>query len=207
MPSVYARALAARLAGKPSGATLVGWSMGGMVALETAIHFPALVRQLILISTSAKFCSAPDYSHGVRPSVLRAMIQGLKRDPRETLERFFAMVYSNNGSGEQKAEDLRHSLRLDVECLVHGLQYLRSVDLRSRLSDVQSPALIVHGRQDQVISWHAGQWLHERIPGSKLLLLDEADHALPVTTPELLASSMARFLDRDSRSAEAPGGP
>jgi pimeloyl-[acyl-carrier protein] methyl ester esterase len=204
-PSIYARALAARLAGKPSGATLVGWSMGGMVALETAIHFPVLVRQLILISTSAKFCSAPGYPHGVSPAVLRAMMQGLHRDRRETLERFFALVYSNDGSAEQRAEDLRQSLQLDLECLVHGLQYLRSVDLRSRLADVRVPVLIVHGGKDQVISWQAGRLLHEGISGSELLLLDEADHSLPVTAPELLASRMARFLGTESRPAGGRG--
>jgi pimeloyl-[acyl-carrier protein] methyl ester esterase len=205
IPSIYARALAARLAGKSCGATLVGWSMGGMVALEAAIHFPELVRQLILISTSARFCSAPGYPHGVSPAVLRAMMQGLRRDRRETLERFFALVYSNDGSAEQKAEDLRRSLQLDLECLVHGLQYLRSVDLRLQLADVRVPALIVHGGKDQVISRHAGRLLHERISGSELLLLDEADHSLPVTAPELLTSRMARFLGTDSRSAGERG--
>jgi pimeloyl-[acyl-carrier protein] methyl ester esterase len=207
IPSIYARALAARLAGMKSTATLVGWSMGGMVALETAIHFPTLVRQLILVSTSAKFCSAPDYPHGVSPAVLRAMIQGLRRDRRETLERFFALVYSNNGSVEQRAEDLRHTLSLDLECLIHGLQYLRSIDLRSRLSDVRVPTLIVHGRNDDVISWHAGQSLHEGILGSELLLLDKADHSLPVTAPDLLTSRMAHFLGTDSRLADAMGTP
>ncbi len=53
VPSAYAVALASRLARQKHPTILVGWSMGGIVALETAIHFPELVRRLVLISSCA----------------------------------------------------------------------------------------------------------------------------------------------------------
>ena len=55
VPSVYASALASELRRRRYPSILIGWSMGGIVALETAIHSPELVRRLVLISSCAKF--------------------------------------------------------------------------------------------------------------------------------------------------------
>ena len=52
-PSAYAIALASQLARRRHPSVLIGWSMGGTVALETAIGFPELVRRLVLISSCA----------------------------------------------------------------------------------------------------------------------------------------------------------
>ena len=59
VPSAYAVALASRLARQKHPTILVGWSMGGIVALETAIHFPELVRRLVLISSCAVLYRLP----------------------------------------------------------------------------------------------------------------------------------------------------
>ncbi|HKM53067.1 MAG TPA: alpha/beta hydrolase [Isosphaeraceae bacterium] len=195
--SAYAVTLATRLARQKHPGILVGWSMGGIVALETAIHFPELVRRLVLISSCALFCPPATDQHEVRSLPVRAMILGLHRDRDETLRRFFSLVHSESGSAAQMAEDLKQALRLDPDHLVHGLRYIQTADLRSRLSAVRVPTLIAHGRKDRVISWHASQLLQAGIGGSDLLLVDEGDHGLVATSPGMLTPAIVRFFNAD----------
>ena len=98
------------------------------------------------------------------------------------------------------AQDLHQALRLDPDHLVHGLRYIQTVDLRSRLSAVRVPTLIAHGRKDRVISWQASQLLQAGIGGSDLLLVDEGDHGLVATSPGILAPAIVRFFQRGPTS-------
>ena len=128
---------------------------------------------------------------------VRAMILGLHRDRDETLRRFFSLVHSESGSAAQMAKDLHQALRLDPDHLVHGLRYIQTVDLRSRLSTVRVPTLIAHGRKDRVITWQASRLLQAGIGGSDLLLVDEGDHGLVATSPGILAPAIVRFFNAD----------
>jgi len=197
VPSAYAVALASRLARQKHPSIVVGWSMGGIVALETAIHFPGLVRRLVLISSCALFCPPPTDQHEVQSLPVRAMIRGLHRDRHETLRRFFSLVHSESGSAAQMTEDLHQALRLDPDHLVHGLRYIQTADLRSRLAAVRVPTLIAHGRKDQIISWQASRLLQAGIGGSDLLLVDEGDHGLVATAPGILTPAIVRFFNAD----------
>jgi len=198
VPSAYAVALASELARQNHPSILVGWSMGGIVALETAIHFPELVRRLVLISSCAQFCPPATDQHQVQSLPVRAMILGLHRDREATLRSFFSLVHSQSGSAAQMAEDLHQALWLDPDHLVHGLRYIQTADLRSLLSAVRAPTLIAHGRKDRVISWQASQLLQAGIGGSDLLLVDQGDHDLVATSPGVLAPAILRFLGADS---------
>ncbi|MGC8641350.1 MAG: alpha/beta fold hydrolase [Isosphaeraceae bacterium] len=196
-PSAYTVALASRLRRGEQPATLIGWSMGGMIALETAVHFPELVDRLVLVSSCAVF-SPPAEDRGATPTLpVRALVVGLHRDRRETLRKFFALVYSETGDSMRIKEDLNQAMNIEPEALFHGLRTLQRFDLCPRLSAVNVPTLLIHGRQDQVISFRASQLLVDGIVASTLLPVDEGDHGLPVTSPELVAAAVARFLSGD----------
>ena len=194
-PSAYARGLAQRLAREPVPAILAGWSMGGMVALETAIAFPHLVGRLVLVGATARFCATRNYPHGTPPAALRAMIAGLRRDREETLRRFFAMAHgaAANENGQLRREETPDEAALNTESLVSGLEYLQAADFRARLGEVVAPTLVIHGRQDEVIPWQAGQVLCDGIPNSRLVV-DDGPHALPIDAAEWVSRSISEFL-------------
>ena len=126
------------------------------------------------------------------------MIVGLHRNCHETLRDFFSLVHSENGSPALLDETLQQAMGLDPNRLVHGLRYLQTVDLRSRLSALRVPTLIAHGRRDRVISWQASQLLHDGIGASDLVLAEHGDHGLVTTAPGVLAPAILRFFSADS---------
>ena len=59
--SPYVRTVSSHLDKLGEPACLVGWSTGGVVAIETAARYPEKVACLVLLSATARFCSAEGY--------------------------------------------------------------------------------------------------------------------------------------------------
>ena len=76
----------------PSGAHLVGHSYGGVVAIYIAAQHPDLVRSLTLIEPPAFWLAPHDKATVAMSEANRALTNDPPSDPRETLERFFALV-------------------------------------------------------------------------------------------------------------------
>jgi pimeloyl-[acyl-carrier protein] methyl ester esterase len=189
--SAYAASLAARLTASRRPATLVGWSMGGLIALETAIGFPELVCRLVLMSTGATFCATARSPWGVPPAKVRAMLLGLRRDREGTLRRFFTAAYGANPLAQRHCQ---WAADLKTEDLELGLRYLLTADLSAELPGLHTPTLIVHGRQDQILPWQASDVLQAGIPASRRLLV-EGGHGLVVAAPERVLPALRFFLE------------
>ncbi len=64
-----------RIAAATPRALWLGWSLGGLVALRAALDYPANVRGLVMIASSPRFVSAPDWPHGVAADCVRRVRQ------------------------------------------------------------------------------------------------------------------------------------
>ncbi len=170
----------------PEADFIVGVSMGGLLAME---RLPPVCRQLVLISGTARFCSAPDYLCGTDDRVLQRMIARLQRDPQSVLDAFFANVHAPQTWRRQ-----RESNPPNVAALTAGLEYLRTTDLREKSTQLHLPVLLLHGEADRIIPIKAAAWLNDRLPQSQLLRLDSAGHALPVHQFGQVMQAAERFL-------------
>ena len=129
--SAYAQALTRNIRDMSSPPVLLGWSTGAMIALETALMCPEAVAGLVLISGTARFCRDPDYPHGSPEPSLYAMMVGLERDRKSTLEVFFRQVFGREeGRTSNIARAVASARSIDPLNLAHDLEYLRYADLR-----------------------------------------------------------------------------
>ena len=196
--SPYAAALVARLRSSREPVTLVGWSTGGMIALEAALAAPEKVARLILLSATARFCATDGYACGLPAGNLRALTAGVARMPETALKGFFELAALPAVlDPEVAAEKVAVALGQGAEALKHGLAYLRECDLRAKLatggnnpeslshggtaahSNLTIPCLMIHGREDRVIPCGAAEFLAAALPDCRLVLLDGAGHDLP----------------------------
>jgi pimeloyl-[acyl-carrier protein] methyl ester esterase len=177
--SRYARAIALQLDKSGEPACIVGWSTGGIAAIEAAANYPQKVCRLVLLSATARFCSDTDYSAGVDPAVVRAMIRGLKRNPEAVIARFLLQaLYPVCIPADELARRTKNALEQGTNSLIDGLEYLLRVDLRDALPSITTPCLIIHGRQDRVVPRQAAQFLVSKLPVSDVELLPSAGHSL-----------------------------
>lgn len=195
-PETLADVLADTLAGPVA---LVGWSMGGMVALALAARHPGKVARLVLVGSSPAFVQRPDWSHGLDPAVLAGFADSLAWDYKATLLRFLSLQARGGDAAREVIGRLRETVfqrgEPDPATLAAGLELLRDVDLRPLAPAVACPTLVIHGGHDTLCPVAAGQWLAEQIPGAVLALHERAAHAPFLSHPQWFAEQVEAFLD------------
>lgn len=192
--SCYAEGLHKTLLSIDSPRIIIGWSMGAIIAIETISSFNLQFDSLILIAGTAKFCSTNEYSSGVSPGNLLAMKRKLKTNTSQTLKTFFTdttnKVKQNNNIIDRKVSDAQS---LGQEILLHGLDYLYKTDMRSKLSSIKQPVLIVHGSDDKIIPQSAGYFLNKGIENSQLICQNNAGHNIPESDTKNIADLIVSF--------------
>jgi pimeloyl-ACP methyl ester carboxylesterase len=169
---------------------IVTGSMGGLLAMEL---MPDSCSKLILISSTAKFCSSPDYPHGIHEKIVRRMIEQLKRDPETVLNEFFRNVHHPLRESRHSMA-LRENAPMDVPGLAAGLEYLLESDVRDRIATLDMPVLLLHGAEDRIIPVQASEWLHDHLPDSLLHIVEQDGHALPAHHFGFLMQEIHKFL-------------
>jgi pimeloyl-[acyl-carrier protein] methyl ester esterase len=159
---------------------LVGWSLGGMLLLESLAKQTASVGGLVLAAVAPVFCSRPDHPWGQPPAAVRAMRRGLKNDPRKVLQDFTRSCLGP-GEGAFKNEAASLFTEDNAASLTAGLDYLLNQDLRPLLANLTAPCTIIQGEQDGIVAPEQARCLHDHLPGSSLRLLPDAGH-LPFWT-------------------------
>jgi pimeloyl-ACP methyl ester carboxylesterase len=148
----------------PDADYIIGWSMGGMLAIE---QLPVSCKKLILISSTARFCSTDGYDCGVPEKLLRRMMVHLQSDPDAVLAAFYKNV---------NYPQLPDGNICPAENLADGLNYLLHADLRAKVPAIGIPVLLLNGREDLIIPPAASEWLAENLPNARLSRLETSGH-------------------------------
>ena len=169
------------LAITPPGATLVGWSMGGLVATQLVLDNPGTINGLVLVSSSPKFVRGDSWPDGVEAEVLDGFAGDLREDYRNTVKRFIAIqaMGSDNPREEQRVlrdRVFRHG-DPQIAALEGGLKILHSSDLRSRLNEIETPMLLLTGEHDSLFRRQAAEQTQQLNSSSKLVVIKGAGHA------------------------------
>ncbi len=184
----------------PRGAAVLGWSLGGMVALELARQHPRHLRALVLVATTPRFLVGPDWEHGLRHDVLDEFSAGLAGDYRRTVQNFLALQTRGDEHALETLRTLRGLLLThgepDPAALAAGLGILREADLREALPRVTLPALVVAGEHDRLTPPGAGQALASALPAARFRLVERSGHAPFLSHPGEMLAEVGGFLAR-----------
>ncbi len=186
-----------------SDAALVGWSMGGQVALEALPLIQDRLAALVLVSTTPRFTAGGDWPHGLTEVSVRALAARLEHKPQKTLQRFFeGMFVAGELDGAQLADIERRVLAgvppVSVAAARTGLEALLASDQRPRLREVSVPALLIHGERDPICLPTASAFAEANIPGARRQVLPGLGHAPHLSRPALVNELLARFLAEPS---------
>lgn len=181
----------------PAGATWLGWSLGGRIALAAAAAGTA-IDKLLLVGANPCFTQKPDWPHAMPGTELEQFAVSLRDNYRATLQRFLAVQSRGSERAREELRNLRESLfahgEPDPVALAGGLEILRSADLRPVLSDIQQPTLILHGERDTLVPLAAAEYTAEQMPQGKLEIVEGAGHAPFISHPELFTRAVVEFL-------------
>ncbi len=194
--------------------SLLGWSLGGQIALQLVAaagdfgardrRFAAAVDRLVLIATTPRFVSGPDWPHGAPPERLAAQAASLRTDYRRTVSDFLELQVRGSAGGAEALEQLRAALfahglaaapatgdgttQTDphgqpgaagphLEALARDLELLRDNDLRPLLPRISLPTLVIAGQYDRVTHPAASHALADRLANARYVEIRRAAHA------------------------------
>ena len=165
-------------------AHLVGASMGGMIAQEIAISFPARVRSLTSIMSTTGNPKVPPPTREAS-----AMLMATPPATREEFFERFAKTWKVLRVGSFPEDEARDRARAE-RTYARGLnpagvgRQLRAVlasgSRAERLRTVKAPTLVIHGTVDPLIRPEGGKDTAASVPGAKLLMIEGMGHALPI---------------------------
>jgi len=181
----------------PRRCHVVGWSLGGEVALAWARRAPRQVRRLALIATTPCFTSKPGWTCATPPAVLREFGRSLVADRAGTLARFVAVQAKGDARARRFAGVLRDASERGTpdSVLAAGLSVLSSADLRGEMRRVTQPALVIHGARDRIVPAAAGRRLAGALPDARFRLLRSCAHAPFLSQPGQIAKMLRAFFD------------
>lgn len=180
-------------------AALLGWSLGGQVAMQAAGSFPAKFSRLLLVATTPKFCQSADWTSGLPPTQVKALDRNLGRAYEKTLGDFFKQQFVGEFLEKQRfREILNFAVRSaglpDVAWARKVLLLLCNADQRGLLPRIKIPTLVQHGVLDRIIPYAAGEYLAAQIPEARLASFPGVGHAPFFSQPAASVAAWRKFL-------------
>ena len=169
----------------------MGWSLGGLVALNAAMLRPHSVQKTILIAATPCFSAKTDWDCGVGENQQQAFANGLGHDLVGTLDQFYVQTFGTAGV-EEALHRLGRSVCADnvptLSTMHTGLDLLYRYDLRAGLAHCRVPALYIGGTRDRTIQPKTFERAAALMPKASSCLIRGASHAPFISHQE-------RFLD------------
>jgi len=178
--------------------SLLGWSLGGQIALDLAAAMPGQIDRLVLVAATPRFAQSPDWPYGMHPAVITKLATQLRQDYRRTVSDFLELQVRGSIEGSGVLDQLRHALFVHGEAqpgaLEAGLNTLATSDLRPTLSHVKAPTLVIAGRNDRITAPAASRALAQALPDARYVEMRRAAHAPFLSHRGEFAALVDRFL-------------
>jgi 3-oxoadipate enol-lactonase len=176
-------------------AHVMGISMGGMVAQELVLTHPDKVQGFVLGCTNC----GPAHSVSVPAQTLAKFGQIMQLPVEQRIQRFWEITVTPDFM-EQHADFLERIIEIGIATPTpmetFGMQFsaVQSFDSYDRLPQIKSPTLILHGDEDVLVPVANAQVLHERIPGSRVRIIQGTGHCFFWEEPEEVVEEVVGFL-------------
>lgn len=165
----------------PERTNLLGWSLGGQVALSIAQRHATRVDKLVLVATTPRFVETADWPFGKKAQVLDDFAARLANSYAATIRGFLALQTLNQPNARATIAALQLAMSARGEpsaaALQAGLDVLRTSDQRTDIAGIQHRALVIQGDHDALTSERAAHWLADHLPNAQYAMIEHAAHA------------------------------
>jgi len=185
----------------PENCTWLGWSLGGMLAVQAAARAPQRIKNVMTLCSNAKFVADNKWKQGVPKPLYNGFLEGVD-NARVTLRRFAALTVV----GEQK-DMLTHlkwlqkntqSPQPGSEVLKASLELLALIDNRQILAQLPQSCLHMLSTDDAIVP-HGVSLQYNQINEKHLVsFVPNGSHASLITQPQSVANGILTFLQVNS---------
>ena len=165
---------------------LMGHSMGGAIAQETALSHKDWVEGLILAATGPILRVAP------------FILEGLQDRFHEAIDLLSGFLYTDGADQGLIKETAKIIKEQGGKTVFDDFSACNLFDRRNDISEIGVPCLIICGEEDKMTPPSLSKKIQERIVESRLVVLPSAGHMVMMETPEEFNRCILDFLEEIS---------
>jgi 3-oxoadipate enol-lactonase len=174
-------------------AILCGLSMGGYIALNAAEKYSERFDAIILADTQC-IADTPEAKEKRIKAIESIREYGVEKYAEESIKNLFA--YDSFTTKLKEIEDVRDMImKTPEQSLISALLALSGrKETCNILPEIKVPVLIMVGKEDKLTPPSAATFMHERIKGSLLRIIDNAGHLSNLENPGVFTVELKKFI-------------
>ena len=161
---------------------LAGHSMGGGVAIDTAIEYPEELAGLILVGS------------GARLKVSSQIIQGLDDDFEATASQLVHWCYGPGSSGKLVRWGLEQLFDERREVILQDFRACNEFDRMEDIHLIKLPVLVLCGSEDVMTPPKYSQYLADNLRQSTVRIIEGGGHMAMLENPFKVNAAIVKFL-------------
>ena len=161
---------------------LVGHSMGGAIVQTMALRYPEVIKGIVLVGT------------GARLKVLPMILNGIKDNFEETIQKINQLHYSRNAPSDLLEKSLNNMLQIRPEILYGDYLACDRFDIMKEVDKIDLSTLILCGDEDELTPVKYSQFLQNRIKGSRLEVLSNTGHMVMMESASAFNEKIREFI-------------
>lgn len=186
-----------------SSFSLLGWSLGSLVAEEIVLDNLWNINNLILIGGTSSFIQHKEdgYNLGWNKRIVERMKAQLYKNPNATLFNFYDSLFSDKekekGYNREFLKIIEDNNKIQsVASLALELDYLIQKDLRNKLVDINIPLLMIHGEEDKICPIEATLYIKNKLAHSNIEVIKSGGHIPFFTNPHDCYNFISKFIKK-----------
>lgn len=155
---------------------VIGWSLGGILALHAMQEAQYRPEKIILIGTPYQFMASPEMPSGCSAELFAQIRREYISNPKHYARRFQRLLVHDAEDESKKC--LLHPDAEDAGKWLHWMDYLADSSFHGWSAPYQPEVRIIHGMKDAVIPVAQAKYWNRIFPQVQVMVLPEMAHAL-----------------------------
>jgi sigma-B regulation protein RsbQ len=172
----------------------VGHSVAAMVGVLAARNEPQHFAKLVLVGPSPRYIDDGDYVGGFSAEDIEGLLESLDSNYLGWSSAMAPVIMGNPDRTELGAELTNSFCRTDPEIARHFARVTFTSDNRADLAGVDVPTLILQCADDVIAPTAVGDYVHQRITGSRLVRMAATGHCPNLSAPAETVAAIKSFL-------------
>ena len=177
-----------------TGTVLVAHSVSAMIGVLASLRAPELFSALVLVGPSPRYIDDGDYRGGFGAEQIEELLAFLAENPMAWSQAMAPAIMGNADRPELGEELTASFCRTDPAIARAFARATFTSDNRADLDKVTTRTLILQCSDDIIAPENVGRYVHEHIPGSRLVVLDATGHCPNLSAPAEVISAIQAFV-------------